>query len=167
MFKSICEEFKLVSQKRDLVILRGYYRYIASYSFKVRVKIRIILNTKNSFLKNLRIESALKKYGIEIGKNASIGRGLSMPHPIGIVIGKEVKIGEFCTIYQGVTIGKRNGEYPKIGDNVCIYPNSTIVGGVTIGNNVIIGAGSVVLKNVYDNEIIAGVPAKKIGGFHE
>ena len=73
-----------------------------------------------------------------------------------------MKIGEKVTIYQGVTIGQSKGVYPVIGDNVIIYAGAKIVGDVHIGNNVIIGANSVVVDSVPDNTIVAGIPARVI-----
>ena len=88
------------------------------------------------------------------------------PHPIGIVIHPKVKIGKNCTIFQNVTIGQGkliNGiDIPIIGDNVIIYANSVIVGGIKIGNNVTVGAGSIVITDIPDNAIVAGNPAKVI-----
>ena len=86
------------------------------------------------------------------------------PHPIGIVINKNAKIGKNCTIFQNVTIGdKMTGtdkeRYPVIGDNVTIYANSVIIGGIKIGDNAIIGAGAVVVKDVSPNAVVAGNPA--------
>lgn len=88
--------------------------------------------------------------------------GCKFPHPIGIVIVKGVSIGKNCRIFQNVTIGSKNGKIPTIGNNVCIYPNSVIFGDITIGDNAIIGAGAVVLKDVPANAIVAGNPAKII-----
>lgn len=88
------------------------------------------------------------------------------PHPVGIVIGMKVKMGMNCEIYQNVTIGTKetadfkNGKYPEIGNNVIIYPNSLIIGNIKIGDNSIIGAGSVVLSDVPPNSVFAGNPAK-------
>jgi serine O-acetyltransferase len=82
------------------------------------------------------------------------------PHPIGIIIGGHVKIGEKCRISQGVTIGRKSiteYEQPTIGNNVKIYTNAIILGNVTLGNNSIIGAGSIILKNVKPNQTIIGV----------
>lgn len=90
------------------------------------------------------------------------------PHPVGIVIGVKVKMGMNCEIYQNVTIGTKetsdfkNGKYPEIGNNVIIYPNSLIIGDIKIGENSIIGAGSVVLNDVPPNSVVAGNPAKFI-----
>ena len=92
--------------------------------------------------------------------------GCRFPHPIGIVISKSAVIGKNCLIYQNVTIAKKNGLTKErgvvIGDNVRIYANACIIGDITIGDNAIIGAGSVVLKDVPSNAIVAGNPGKVI-----
>ncbi|WP_283647906.1 serine O-acetyltransferase [Hafnia paralvei] len=105
---------------------------------------------------------------LTIGIKELVARKTKLPHPIGIVIGKKANIGNNCTIYQNVTIGVKNSEdvnYPKIGDNVTIYSGCCIVGDITIGNNVIIGANSLILSDVPSDCIIAGSPAKIIKFF--
>lgn len=104
-----------------------------------------------------------KKYSIIIGSCAQVGTGIVLPHPQCIVIGSNVVIGNNCIIYHDVTIGQNKGEYPRIGDNVIIYPGAKIIGDVFVGDYAIIGANAVVTKNVSDREIVAGVPAKRIG----
>lgn len=89
-------------------------------------------------------------------------------HPFGIVIA-QAGFGNNCRIYQNVTIGGKYGhkskypdDYPKIGNNVTIYANSCIIGGISIGDNSVIAAGSVVLNDVPANSLVAGNPAKII-----
>lgn len=88
------------------------------------------------------------------------------PHPVGIVIGFKVELGYDCIIYQNVTIGTKDtvnylsAKYPRIGNNVTIYPNSIILGDIYIGDNTVIGAGSIVLSNIPPNSIAYGNPAK-------
>jgi len=107
---------------------------------------------------------------ISIGINAVIGGGLKFVHPYNICIG-DATIGENCTIYQGVTIGANykndsDGRLdPVIGNNVRISPGSMILGPLTIGSNVLIGANSVVLNNIEDDVVIVGIPAKVVGKY--
>ncbi|WP_096156125.1 transferase [Enterobacter hormaechei] len=86
-----------------------------------------------------------------------------LPHPLGIVIGKNVNIVSDCTIYQNVTIGvsnNKNEDYPVIGDNVIIYSNAVLIGQVIIENAAVIGAGCIVTKNVPANKIAGGSPIR-------
>lgn len=98
-------------------------------------------------------------YKVEIGKKCKFPH-----HALGVVIHENVKIGNNCKILHGVTIGGRSkyNNVPIIGDNVLIGANSCVIGPVKIGNNAVIGAGSVVTHNVGENEIVCGIPAKKI-----
>ncbi|MCF7355391.1 hypothetical protein [Vibrio sp. CK2-1] len=73
---------------------------------------------------------------------------VNFPHPIGIVIGKGVLLGENVSLYQNVTLGGTKTGYPNIGNNVIIYPNCIIVGGIDIGDNAVIPPGSIVRGNV-------------------
>ena len=83
-------------------------------------------------------------------------------HGLGVVIGKGIVLGENVVIYQNVTIGGKDGGVPIIGDNVKIFPNSVMVGNITVGEKSIIGACSFVNKNVPPNCVVARVPAKII-----
>lgn len=92
-----------------------------------------------------------------------VGEGLIIQHGFGTRIGCS-KIGRNCQVWQGVTIGKSKSGIeeprPVIGDNVKIYANSLVLGGITIGDNAIIGAASVVLKSVPANCTVVGNPAR-------
>lgn len=102
------------------------------------------------------------KYGIQIDYRTKIGKGFSIHHYNGIVVNINTVIGEYCSIRNNVTIGEKNGKSPIIGNNVFIGPNSCIIGGIKIGDNSIVGAGSVVVKSFDNNSIIGGNPAKLI-----
>lgn len=87
--------------------------------------------------------------------------GVYIQHGFATIIAAK-KIGENCSINQQVTIGY-NGEYvPIIGDDVTIAAGSIVVGDVCIENNATVGAGAVVVHDVFENEVVAGVPAKVI-----
>ena len=97
-------------------------------------------------------------YQAKVGRESTFGYG-----GMGVVIHSKSIIGENCTICQQVTIGGGNSRFPGvpvIGNNVYIAKGSIVMGGITIGNNVTIGANAVVTKPVPDNAIVAGVPAK-------
>lgn len=104
--------------------------------------------------------------GIEIHPGAILGEGLFIDHGMGIVIGETTEIGKNVTLYKGVVLGgtgKEKGKrHPTIGDNVVISSNATVLGSIKIGNNVKIGAGSVVLKDVPDNCTVVGVPGRVV-----
>lgn len=86
-----------------------------------------------------------------------IGGGLYIGHGWGTVINAK-KMGRNCRVNQNVTIGSRNLQTPIIGDNVNITAHAVVLGGITIGNNSQIGAGSVVVKDIPENAVV--VPAK-------
>ncbi|MCM2403914.1 serine O-acetyltransferase [Rhizobium sp. S153] len=104
--------------------------------------------------------------GVYIGPNARIGKAFLIEHTGCIVINSEARIGDYARIRHGVTIGNKIAEKPKdvptIGDYIDIGAGAKILGAITIGNNVTIGANAVVLRNVPDNSIAVGVPARII-----
>lgn len=130
------------------------------FSYNGRTSVYLSLLKRKRCLKF--VCSRLKKRGIYISNPRLIGDNFTLGHPLSVVIGENVIIGDNVTIYHNVTIGKKNNQYPIIGNNVLIYPNSVIVGGIKIGDNSIVGAGSVVLDDIPDNCVVAGNPAKII-----
>lgn len=100
------------------------------------------------------------KKDLEIG--GDIDEGLLIFHGHGTVVAAH-KIGKNCSVYQGVTIGRnpKDGQTicnPIIGNHVSIYTNAVVAGGITIGDNVSIGAGAVVMKDVPSNSVVLGNP---------
>ncbi len=104
--------------------------------------------------------------GIEIHPGATIGKNLFIDHGMGIVIGETAEIGDNCTIYHGVTLGgtgKDTGKrHPTIGNNVLIGAGAKVLGPFKVGDNSMIGANSVVLKEVPPNTTVAGVPGRMV-----
>lgn len=110
--------------------------------------------------------------GIHIHSQAQIGKGFRLIHPGCIFIGP-AKIGEYTNVCQEVTIGTRGWAIyaaddafdgvPEIGDNVYIGPGAKVFGKIKIGNNVAIGANSVVTKNIPDNAVVTGNPSRIVG----
>jgi serine O-acetyltransferase len=103
--------------------------------------------------------------GISIPPTVIIGKGLLIEHFGGIMMNAKTKIGDYCTISHGVTIGNQlpGGNAPTIGNKVYICPGAVLVGEIHIGDNSIIGANAVVLNSFAEGSVIGGVPAKLIG----
>ena len=99
---------------------------------------------------------------LDISSTAEIGGGLIVQHGYATIIAPR-KIGKKCWVNQGVTIGYTNDDdCPTLGDNVTVYAGAKILGDVHVGNNVVVAANAVVVKDVEDNCIVGGVPAKVI-----
>lgn len=103
-----------------------------------------------------------RKYGIQIPSKTKIGPGFYIGHGIGIVIHANTIIGQNCNISQFLSIGSNNGTPAVIGDRVYIGPHVSIVENVTIGNDVKIGAGTVVIKDIPSNSTSVGNPNRII-----
>lgn len=92
--------------------------------------------------------------------------GLSFNHFSCIIINGATQIGRNCTIFHGVTtalkMGGGNAGVPSIGDNCVLGPGSKILGSVTLGDYVFVGANAVVTHNIPSNSVVAGIPAKII-----
>jgi serine O-acetyltransferase len=100
--------------------------------------------------------------GIEIHPGAQIGKRLFIDHGMGVVIGETAIVGDYVTIYQGVTLGgtgKDKGKrHPTIMNNVVIGAGAQVLGNITVGENSRVGAASVVIDDVPENSTIVGVP---------
>ena len=118
------------------------------------------------FLPRLLSQFARWLTGIEIHPAAKIGTGFFIDHGMGVVIGETAEIGDYVTLFQGVTLGgtgkERGKRHPTLGNHVVVGAGAKILGGIKIGDNVKIGANSVVLKSVPANSTVIGVPARVI-----
>jgi serine O-acetyltransferase len=101
--------------------------------------------------------------GIEIHPSA---KSFFIDHGMGVVIGETAEVGDYVTLFQGVTLGgtgKEHGKrHPTLGNHVVVGAGAKILGGIKIGDNVKIGANSVVLKSVPPNSTVTGVPGRVI-----
>lgn len=104
-------------------------------------------------------------FGLEVSPKVSIGGGLFLPHTVGTVLGA-ARIGDNCTILQGVTLGASETDLfftesgrPSIGNNVLIGAGAKVIGGITVGDHARIGANAVVLQDVPAHALAVGVPA--------
>ena len=123
-----------------------------------------------------RIISQFSRFltGIEIHPKAKIGKNLFIDHGMGVVIGETSEIGDNVTIYHMVTLGgispsinsddQRNTKrHPTLMDNVVVGSGAQILGPVVVGKNAKIGANAVVTKDVDENSVMVGIPAKNVG----
>ena len=112
--------------------------------------------------------------GIEIHPKAKIGKNLFIDHGMGVVIGETSEIGDNVTIYHMVTLGgispsidsdnQRNVKrHPTLKDNVVVGSGAQVLGPVVVGKNAKIGANAVVTKDVTENAVMVGIPAKNVG----
>ena len=102
--------------------------------------------------------------GIEIHPGASIGRNLFIDHGMGVVVGETAEIGDYVTIYHGVTLGgtslHKTKRHPTIEDHVVIGAGAKVLGAITIGANSRVGANAVVVRSTPPNSVVVGVPGQ-------
>ena len=127
-----------------------------------------------------RIISQLSRFltGIEIHPKAKIGKNLFIDHGMGVVIGETSEIGDNVTIYHMVTLGgiapsinsdsqREIKRHPTLMDNVVVGSGAQVLGPVVVGKNAKIGANAVVTKDVPENAVMVGIPAKNVGTANE
>lgn len=102
--------------------------------------------------------------GIEIHPGATIGKRVFIDHGMGTVIGESAVIGDDCLLYHGVTLGGRGEKHvkrhPTLGNRVLVGTGATILGNITLGDDVKVGANSVVLHDVPAQTTVVGNPAQ-------
>jgi serine O-acetyltransferase len=115
-----------------------------------------------------RVISQISRFltGIEIHPGATIGRRFFIDHGMGVVIGETSEIGDDVLVYQGVTLGGTGHEqgkrHPTLGNNVVVGTGAKVLGGIHIGDNVKIGAGSVVVRSVPNDSTVVGIPGRVV-----
>ena len=132
------------------------------------VYLRRAQNTKLRVVKfycEYKMYRLCRKYGIEIKTETKIGKGFVMKHPYNITISPMAVIGDYVTVMKGATVGMSGGKKigaPKIGNRVYIGINSTIIGGVVIGDDVMIAPNTLINVDVPSHSVVIGSPCKII-----
>lgn len=161
---------KLSERLRELLLNPGMWA-VLGYRFRRRI---YVSDTPKAVGKILSLFSNLVDLWIKISTNielpvtAEIGPGLYIPHTGFIVVTVGARIGCNCTLTHGVTIGhgrggkRLNDGMPVIGNRVYVGPLSAVIGGVTVGDDALIGAGAVVVHAVPPGGVVVGNPARLI-----
>lgn len=169
-----CDLYRYCGTSSKKVLFKKIFYKNKNLGLRFVIEMRLLKYLKNKkrnlfvnifyHIIKINYESLKVKSGIQIGVNCNIGEGLSIPHYGNIVVADNCLIGKNCTILQGVTIGantfKNRYKCAEIGDNVVIGAGAKLIGPVRIGNNVTIGANSVVTSDIQDNCVVGGIPAK-------
>ena len=166
MFRSLKSDFAIIKERDPAA--RGFWEIVLCYPGFQAISIHRI--THKLWKYNLpilpRLLSHLTRFltGVEIHPGARIGKGVFIDHGMGVVIGETSEIGDRCLLYQGVTLGgtgKESGKrHPTLEANVVVGAGAKVLGGIEVGTNTRIGAGSVVVKNVEANSTVVGIPGR-------
>ena len=109
--------------------------------------------------------------GIEIHPGAKIGERLFIDHGFGVVIGETAEVGDDVLLYQGVTLGGTGGErgkrHPTVGNRVVLGAGASVLGNIELGDDVKVGAGSVVVHTVPAGATVVGIPGKVVKARNE
>lgn len=168
MFRTIRQDFQSVFERDPAAV--GTLEVLLTYSgFHAILVHRIahwLLHHHVPLLPRLLSHLARMVTGVEIHPAATIGSHFVIDHGSGIVIGETTIIGDCVTLFQGVTLGgtgkERGKRHPTLGSHVVVGAGAKILGGMTIGDNVTVGANSVVLKSVPPHSTVIGVPGRVI-----
>jgi serine O-acetyltransferase len=157
----------MIANGRKVSISNFMSGYVFYPGIRVCAQYRIAkyLNNKNLLFKlmsKIIWRRMVSQSGCHLSMLANIGPGMSLPHPIGIVVGEGVNIGPRARLYQNVTIGKMNSGYPTLGSDCVAHPGAVIAGGIEIGDHCTIGALSYVSKSATAGSLLVGSPAREI-----
>lgn len=150
-------------------ILNHFLRdFIFQHRLRYMIYFRYSQTTKSRLL-HLFLEYKLyrlcRKYGIEIKTHTKIGPGFVMVHPYHITVSPQAEIGSNVTMLKGSTVGVSQGRHsgaPKIGNCVYIGINSTVIGGIVVGDDVIIAPNTLVNQDIPSHSVVIGNPCKII-----
>lgn len=163
----------LLSKEKETIILDLYARKKAKansvtvcYDLSCELLINSYFRTLFYFRTNGIFSKLLrffypKNSSFIIDVNTKIDGGLVLAHPYCTIL-NATSIGKNVYVNHLVTVGEKNNQKPIIGNNVELHANCMVIGGITIGDNAVIGAGAVVVKDVPENAIVVGNPAQII-----
>lgn len=168
MLKALVKDFRVIFERDPAA--RNWLEVIFLYpGFQALVLHRMahwLWNIGIPFVPRLISHLARALTGIEIHPGATIGCSVFIDHGMGVVIGETAIVGDSALIYQGVTLGgtgKESGKrHPTLGTGVIVGAGAKVLGNIQIGNNVRIGAGSVVLREVPSDCTVVGVPGRVV-----
>jgi serine O-acetyltransferase len=168
MFKRITDDLHAVFE-RDPAATSRLEVFLTYSGFHALLAYRLAHRLSNLNIPLIpRLISQLARWltGIEIHPKAKIGRGFFIDHGMGVVIGETAIIGDFVTLFPGVTLGgtgkERGKRHPTLGNHVVVGAGAKVLGNITIGDFVKIGANSVVLRSVPSNSTVIGIPGRII-----
>lgn len=148
-------KFKLTPKALATILFSHHIKYL----FWLRKA-----QNKPSLLIRIVLKKFSSKYGLEISPNAKIGSGLYLGHPYNITVSPMAALGNNVNLHKGCTVGAENRGArkgaPKIGNCVYVGINSTVVGGIEIGDDVLIAPNSFVNFDVPPHSVVVGNPAK-------
>ena len=168
MFATLREDVRCVKDRDPAA--RSFLEILLLYpglrAIRMHRKANWCYRHKLYFLARWISQRAVRKTGIEIHPAATIGKRLFIDHGTGVVIGETAVIGDDVTLYQGVTLGgtgKDTGKrHPTIGNGVMVGSGAKVLGPFKVGDNSMIAAGAVVLKEIPPNCTAVGVPAQVV-----
>ena len=166
MFERIKEDIKCFRERDpaatsaiEVMLLYPGFKAIRSHR-----KAHWFYNHNMFFIARMISQHCVRKTGIEIHPGAQIGRRFFIDHGEGVVIGATTEIGDDVLIYQQVTLGgtgKEHGKrHPTLGHGVIVGAGAKVLGNITLGDYVRVGAGSVVVDDVPEYSTVVGIPGR-------
>ncbi len=162
---AIIEDIKAIYRNDPAVRNIEFLLYPGLHAILVHRFCHLLWKLKIPFFPRLLSQISRFFTGIEIHPGATIGKGFFIDHGMGVVVGETSEIGNNCVLFHNVTLGgtgKHKGKrHPTIGNNVMIGTGAILLGPITVGDNVRIGANTFILmRDVPDNTTVAGTPGR-------